>query len=200
MIERTLPTIGSSGLFKFAPPYNELIQENERLIVKGIRSISELLSDSKNPYDEYYKPYNITEELYEADEANDVEIISLMNDKGVWYFIPSSYIILYPDINGIGYRGLSMVVLLPTMPVERDYTFLKDSIKDVVSDSLGVTPVVKEVTTSKLVYVTEEIHKETELKRHLKINKESNIRVEYARVKKALEDMKAYVNELEKLM
>lgn len=157
MTDTILPTIGSSGYFELRAPLDTLIVKNERYTCQAIRKISDYLANNEDPKELIYTPNSIDAD-YDIDIKQDVLIVSLQSDNGHWLYIPAKYIIKYPITNGIPYRSIMIGVSLPSMPVARDLSFLETDIANLVTDSLGVTAVIKQVETSRVVLVPVDKH------------------------------------------
>lgn len=158
MTDVILPTIGSSGYYQLRAPLDTLIVENERYTCQAIRRLSEYLANNEDPKVDIYDKYNIPEAEYDSDIVNDAYIISLQSDKGHWLYIPDRYVIAYPVVNGIPYRTSMIGISLPSLPANRDLSFLLTDIENLVTDTLGVIPVIKTVETSRVVLVSKDRH------------------------------------------
>jgi hypothetical protein len=145
-----LPPIGTSGIFQLAAPFNNQLQSNMSYRCDAIRRFNDLLDSpvSIDPYEEFYLPNNITREKYEQDAQNLTSIVSLVSSAGHVVYVPSSYITGYPDINGIPYHVVVLGLELGALPQYKDLTGLKQAIANLVRDTIGVYPQMKEVVIS----------------------------------------------------
>lgn len=159
-----LPTIGSAGYYELRTPLNTLITVGERYTCQAIRRISDYLANNEDVKTDVYTKLAIVAD-YDLDLENDAHIVSLQSDKGHWLYVPASYIVGYPLVNGIPYRTVMIGISLPSMPADRDLTFLETDLANVVSDSLGVIPVIRQVETSRVVLVSSEAHEQTQMDR-----------------------------------
>lgn len=151
MVQRFIPTIGITGHFRLSPPFE--IPSGEIYSCKAIRKISEHRSLGVDVYKEFYQPFNVTEAIYNEDNLDDAEIISLLANGGKWVNVPSRFILGYPDMNGIPYHGVALHIALPAFQVSFDFTNAVNQIKDAVMSTLGVSCVITtlETTRSSLV-------------------------------------------------
>jgi hypothetical protein len=122
---------------------------------KAIRQISDYLANNEDPQTLVYASI-VTE--YAADLAADASIVSLQSDTGHWVYVPARYILTYPITNGIPYRSLMIGISLPSLPAARSLDFMIEDMRSMVVDTLGVTPVIKAVETSRVVLVSHERH------------------------------------------
>lgn len=156
MTDRFIPNIGATGFFHLAPPFT--LPAGERYSCKAIRKISEHRSLGADIFKDFYEPSGITEEIYLEDNAKDAEIISLLADGGRWVHVPSRYMLGYPDMNGVPYRGVALHVALPAFPVTHEFSHVVQQIQDVVQAALGVTCQVTPVETTRVSLVPSERH------------------------------------------
>lgn len=155
----TLPSVGSKGVFILTSPFAEKLYNNEVRTCKSIRSIDDFFSEGQDPKKDTYTANGISDAEFEYDHTNEVPLIGLESESGDWLFVPARYIKAYPRVDGVQYRGLTLVVSLPLMPVTKDLTALKDKISEYCSNHIGVANIpVSEVETSKPISVTNDFH------------------------------------------
>jgi hypothetical protein len=160
-----IPTVGSAGYFELRAPLDTLISIGERHTCQAIRRITEYLSQNEDVLT-MYTDLGIASH-YAQDLVDDVYIASLQSDLGHWLYVPTGYIIAYPLTNGIAYRSVMIGISLPSIPVDRDYTFLETDLSNLIIDALGVTPVIRQVETSRVVLVPQSQHDITQAQRTL---------------------------------
>lgn len=168
MTDYVIPTIGSSGYFSLKTPFNTLLTEGERYTCQGIRRISDYVANNENPKDTIYIKYGLSQEDFDRDKEVDMSIASLQSDKGHWLYVPCTYILSYPEVNGIPYRAMALVVSLPSLPADTDFSSIISTFKNVVLNRLGVDSSVKLVETSRVVLVTDDIHEAKSAERELR--------------------------------
>ena len=154
MTSIVLPTIGSSGWYQLRAPLDTLMIDGARYTCKAIRSISEYLANNEDPATDVY---GLIPDEYATDLAADVQIVSLQADNGHWVYVPARYITTYPNTNGVPYRSVMIGISLPSLPADRDLSFLTSDLGDLVTDALGVIPVIKLVETSRVTLVDREV-------------------------------------------
>lgn len=161
MTDNVLPTIGAAGSFKLLAPFDSLITEGQRYTCQGIRSINDYLSNNEDPHTDIYTKYGIADSEYEADVVANMHIVSLQSDVGHWLYVPARYISTYPLVNGVPYRSYVLTASLPSFPVDRDMSFLETELRNLCIDSLGVSPIIKFVESSRTVLVSAVKHDAT---------------------------------------
>lgn len=157
MTDVILPTIGSSGTYTLRVPLDTVITLGERYTCQAIRRISDYLANNEAIKDDVYVKLGIDNE-YDIDASADAYILSLQSAKGHWLYVPAHYLVTYPITNGIPYRTMAIGVSLPSIPVTQDLTYLETEIQNIISDTLGVIPVIKQVETSRVVLVDKDRH------------------------------------------
>ena len=181
-----LPTIGEKGSYELSPPFN--ITKEELYECKALRKISEHSDSGTDVFKTFYEPFSISDITYKEDVLNDCVIVSLFSDGGRWLHVPERYLKTPPNKNGVGYRGLSINIDLPPMPVSFDLSFLKTNLKEVVMSSIGCGSIVTPVETSRVSLVSETEHKRLTAKRKIAIDSKTlNSKINYWR--KAYEDL-----------
>ena len=179
MSSRILPVIGSSGTYELLPPFDTVILPEEIYTCKAIRNISEYVSYNQDPKKLVYDYYGLSENDYENDIQEDMEIVSLQNNKGVWVYVPARYIINYPEVDGIPYHQLSMVCKIPAIEVSRDISHLKTDVINLIKDTLGVEAAVEIVEVSRTIAVTKDVSDQLKIDRALVSNGRVTDRAKY---------------------
>lgn len=156
-MEKILPEVGSSGVFNVLPPFDQFIIEQVQYTCTSIRSISELQTYTRSVLEEYYLVYGLTVEDYQRDLEDNELIISLRNGAEFVY-VPSRYLISYPDVSGIPYHVVSLAVTLGAIPVGSDLSVLKEKVGELVLNNTGLTPDIEEVEISATRYIDQSEH------------------------------------------
>lgn len=196
MSSRILPVIGSSGTYELLPPFDTVILPEELYTCKAIRNISEYVSYNQDPKKLVYDYYGLSENDYENDIQEDMEIISLQNNKGVWVYVPARYIVKYPEVDGIPYHQLSMVCKIPAIEVSRDISHLKTDVINLIKDTLGVEAAVEIVEASRTIAVTKDVSDQLKIDRALVSNGRVTDRAKYMQL---LQQQQLLLNKIESL-
>lgn len=164
-MDMILPTIGSSGFFSLRAPFDTVILPNERYTCQAVRKLSDYLANNEKPKEDIYLANSVTEDIYEEDLKANASIVSLQAGTGHWVYVPARFVIQYPVVNGIPYRTMMIGVSLPALPADKDLSFLRASIENLVRDTLGVDSATRVVETSKVVLVDKAKHDLTQSQR-----------------------------------
>jgi hypothetical protein len=143
-----IPPVGTSGIYKLASPFSTQLQQNMSYRCDAVRRISDYIEADIDPYTELYVPNNISKAQYDQDLLNQVCIISLVSAAGHWVYVPSTYIIAYPDLNGVPYTVIVVGLEIGAVPNYRDLSGFKRALADLTRDTIGVTPTIREVVIS----------------------------------------------------
>lgn len=188
MKQEYLPDIGSTGRFTLKTPYDTLVKPNVLYTCKAIRNLNDCLAEGLDPFSYYYESVGLTEEDYNTDLMNDVSIVSLQTKDGEWLFIPSNYIIKFPNMNGIVYRAIMLGISIGAIPDTMKLDALKTSITNLVHDTLGIDSVVKEVIVSVPAVVSKENHDTIET---VRLSKIINFHTDSFKLNKTTQDLTA---------
>lgn len=153
-----IPPIGASGLYKLIAPYNTMINTNISYTCMAVRKLSDIIAMGKDPFKTYYEPYGLTDTQYQNDLNSGVCIVSLQSNSGVWGYVPSSFIESYPQVNGVSYTSLALMVHLGALPDSLNLSYLTNTVKDIVTSVLGVQPEVQTVATSPSSMISQDNH------------------------------------------
>ncbi len=179
------PTVGSGGFFELATPFDNLMAPGERYICKAVRKLSQYYANNEDPKTDIYDKYALGDDVFDSHKVQDITVASLQSEKGHWLYVPVSYILKFPDPNGIPYRAVSLVVALPAIPVNSELGYVEDAIKAILTEYMGVDTAIKRVETSRVVLVSTDKHRDTQTLRNAKITANGTDRGKY---KKVLQD------------
>lgn len=165
-----IPPIGASGLYKLIAPYSTMINTNISYTCMAVRKLSDIIAMGKDPFKTYYEPYGLTDTQYESDLNSGVCIVSLQSSSGIWAYVPSSYIESYPQVNGVPYTSIALMVHLGALPDSLNLNYVVNTVKDVVTSVLGVAPEVQTVVTSPTSMISQDNHMAAEAARQQQID------------------------------
>lgn len=165
-----IPPIGASGLYKLIAPYSTMINTNISYTCMAVRKLSDIIAMGKDPFKTYYEPYGLTDTQYESDLNSGVCIVSLQSSSGIWAYVPSSYIESYPQVNGVPYTSIALMVHLGALPDNLNLNYVVNTVKDVVTSVLGVAPEVQTVVTSPTSMISQDNHMAAEAARQQQID------------------------------
>ncbi len=147
-IPNPLPDIGAIGIYRLAAPFDTQILANTMYTCRAIKRFGEVASLGVDPFKTYYQPLGLTEAKYKADDALGACIVSLQAGSGNWIYVPSTYILAFPSVNGVKYNVTIMGVALGGIPDSLSLEPLKTAMSDLVYASLGLRPSFKAVIVS----------------------------------------------------
>jgi hypothetical protein len=195
--ELIIPSIGSTGVYELRSPFNAKMMANERYTLQAVRRISDYVANNEDAYMDIYQPNGIGQEEYDQDSADNMYILSLQSGNGHWLYVPARYVVKYPITNGIPYRSFALSVALPLMPADRDYSFLDIAITNLIHDTLGVTPVVTQIETSKVILVDKAKHDIKRTERDAARQGTTTDRSRYMKAEQSLQEARAKILALE---
>lgn len=202
-----VPHIGSKGVYSLKEPFqSKILNTNTIYECKAIRRFEDFYSVGADPYTQIYKPVGISEDEFNKAKEKDIAIISLQSDIGDWLTVPSDYILNMPDMNGVTYRIMGVLVKLGAVPDKLDLDNLKDKLKQTVLVNLGLsTATCNEVILSKPSIVDVSSHEiftnnRLEVIRNNKDIEEKNIELinENALLREKLNKLEQYIIALNK--
>lgn len=179
MANIVIPSIGTSGSYTFKSPLDVLTTGPERFTCKAVRNLSDYIANREDPEKNIYIANGLTSNDFDTDILVDMPIVSLQSDIGHWVYIPARFILTYPITNGIPYRSVMIGASLPSIPADRDVSFLLTDIANIIKDSLGVDSIMKVVETSRVILVPKETHDLETANRKMKANYRPTDRVKY---------------------
>lgn len=189
-----IPVIGASGIFPVKAPFNTKISAFDIYTCQAIRRMSDILAEPSDPYALYYAPLGISEDEYKIDLDNNVCILSLQSGMGNWVFVPNSYLLSLPLVNGIRYTSMVINVALGPLPDHEPLDLIKKQISDVVLDTLGITAVVKEAAVSNTSVIPTNSHEIFLAKRLIK--GKTVAKTDTQKLREAQEKMRMYESKI----
>jgi len=150
--------IGIKGTFELSAPYTDLVKQNVEYTCIAIRKFEDIVAEGEDPYELYYKTVGLATQNYKDDIAAGANIISIQSSDGVVIYVPDTYIVSMPNQGGVPYHVLALGVTLSALPDKTDLSYLKDRVKGLVRDTLGIACEIQEVAISALLSLSPEEH------------------------------------------
>jgi hypothetical protein len=191
-----LPYINAAGTWVLKAPYDTLLSKQERYTCISVTKLEKLVSMGDEPYDDYYEPKSISQDTYQNDLISQVCIITVRDEAGQLYSFPSSYLVSFPSGNGVEYGVLGLAVTIGPLPIDTNLTELKQRVKDLVKDTVGVEGDVVSLLLSNPEIVSFASHESMKASRKLNI-RESNTTP--AQVKALESELRAARNKIQTL-
>lgn len=164
-----IPTVGVKGVFVLADPLNNKIEPGRVLTCTAIRSLGDIVSQGRDPYEAYYVPLDLPREAYTEHAQAGTYIATLESESNQVYRIPVNYIVSAPQPGGIPYEVLAMVVNLGPIAKDKDLTFFTSAVSNLVRDKLGIT------ITPELVKISDTHHIDSEEAEQLEASRDNAI-------------------------
>ena len=136
------------GLFELKTPFK--CTPTVIYTVEATRTIDEMLLDNVDVFNEVYKPKGLTEKDYEKDKESLEHVITLTSLEEPPIYVPSSYILKYPDDSAIRYEHIVLSCSLGALPtsVSDQLQQLIDVIEAAASDLTGAEKVTVTLSTA----------------------------------------------------
>lgn len=192
------PVIGSKGSYTFISPFNRYSNNGEIYTCQAIRTIGDYIIENNDPLNNIYLAENLTEDDYNQDKANNINIITLQRSDSSWLRIPSRFISAYPIMNGIEYHQVALGVSLGMLPINYDLSTLETFISNVVYGVLGIIPQFSQVELSNPVLVTIEKDQQLSTARAANITFKLNDNLLLQKTQAELDDSLTKIKFLEK--
>lgn len=175
-----IPAIGTKGIYELKAPY--MTQPNELYKCVAVRSFIDIENFGVDVFDQYYSPFGIDRSVYTTDRSNGVAIVALQSEKYPPVYVPSSFILSFPDLSSKPYHHVVVSASLGALPDTLDLTFLTQQVAKVISDVIGVEPSINLGLAPMTGVVSAEQHEILTAARQAKI---ANRTTDYARLLEA---------------
>lgn len=164
-IRKLVPPIGTKGLYKLDPPFNDLIRESEVYECAAIRYFTDLENNGRNVYKLYYEPYNVPESKFREDRLDGQVLITLISPKYPPAYVPSSFIRSFPSLDSKGYNQVILTASLGPLPDDVILEPTIQAMQNAISDYIGVDVTVHTGIVPLSTAVTPEEHETREAAR-----------------------------------
>lgn len=175
------PPIYTSGVYALYQPFSIPLTMIYRCY--AVRSFDELAARDIDVYEEYYKPLDLSEKIYEEDQAAGASIVTLISVEEEYYYVPNTYIESYPGMAGLRYDRKLIILDIGPLPTTIGVDNLIDDLQDLVTKVVGVTEErakVKLTTITMSTPVTHEEHIQLEATRRAAIRLHTPVAVQLA--------------------
>lgn len=134
-----IPKISQTGIFDLDLPFKNKLLPDVVYVCVAVRRIDELINSGVDPFKSFYLPHNLDITKYEQDVANGMLIVTIkaIGTQELLH-VPSTYILGLPKAGGVAYTALSACVELGPLPNDYNLQVLKDRLKDLVKDVVGI--------------------------------------------------------------
>lgn len=191
-----IPQIGAVGVFTLAAPFDTQITPQVAYTCRSLRMLSDIAAAGELVWERYYLPLGVSPTEYQQDLADNVCIVGLHAGTGEWVYVPSSFIIKAPDVNGVLYSPVVLGVHLGPVPDTYQLDGLISRIESLVEASLGIKPTIKGMLISQPAIVSHEDSERLEAVRTAAITDNKS---DYAKLQKALSELQTTRSSLQQL-
>lgn len=167
MATNLIPPLYTKGLYTLKTPW---VSDLTRVYqCTGINSFSALSAKNVDVFATYYEPKGISRAVYEADNALGAAILTLASDFAAPIYVPTTYIVSYPNMAAVRYNHTLLSVSLGALYEGIPLDGVVEQIETAVEGVIGVKPTVNiHVAPSKEV-VTPDQHNTIEAARNAAI-------------------------------
>ncbi len=137
------PPINALGQYVVRPPFN--IPAGAIYKCEAINGFEALEKDGANVFSKFYTPFGISQDIFNTDRINGIDIVTLISSTHPTVILPSSFIVSFPNITAIPYNNVFLVMDLGILPDKTELRAGIDYCKEVIEDFHGVTPTVQVV-------------------------------------------------------
>lgn len=152
-----IPQIGATGKYQLRAPFDTQVKENVLYTCIAVRRLSDFIENGRDPKALFYDANGLTDNDWAHDSADpDTCIATLSTKAGQWIYVPTSYIVTYPDGGGIPYTVRILGINLGAIPDTLDLSNLMTSIQNLVKDTIGIDSTAQMVAASETKLLTKE--------------------------------------------
>ena len=195
-MSQLIPYIGMSGTWVLKSPLNVYIHPDAVYTCHAIRSFNELIEQQIDPLNTIYTAIGLTEQDYENGLLTNVVIISLVDGQGNWKYIPSDYIVSFPNSDGKLYIENEINITLDKLPIEVNLDGLRDEITSLIRTRLGIESETSINNSKPLQLVKYEDHDIVEAMRLSAISDNYNCNVQIAMLEEDNRFLKSLVDKI----
>ena len=133
-----IPPIGTQGVYGLKAPFTTV--PNTVYTCAAIRYFVDLENLGVNIYTAYYQPFGLETTQVDTDRRGTVAVITLVSDTAAPIYVPSSYVVSYPDLTHRDYHHVVLSASLGPLPDYIDLSFVQASMAALISDTIGLEP------------------------------------------------------------
>lgn len=192
------PQVNSLGSFKLKPPFHTSILDDVSYTVLAVRRFGDIRRQGIDPFTAYYQPKGIPLLTFQTDESNQAAIVTLQGGNGEVVFIPSTYILEFPTLDGFPYVVTGLSVKIGSLCTETDLAPLIAAVRDTIETYTGYPDaVVVPVALSAVQYIDSAAHEAIETNRINSINISMTPNAELTRLRLEKAQLLDRISELE---
>lgn len=135
------PPFGVRGYWELKSPYQVRTTSEYQCI--AIRNFAELAITGIDTYNEFYAPHQLSKSIYESDNKQMANIVTLSDETGELVHVPDTYIAKYPDVQNDQFKRVVLSIDLGPLPMGTKVTHISKAVKDAVDTHLGRSSIVR---------------------------------------------------------
>lgn len=133
-----LPSLGMTGFYALAAPYNKLISPSAQYRCEGVKSLSAALADGQDPLNRVYLANGDSQANYQKDLAGNVSLVTISSQTGALIVFPSSVLLQVPLADGVVYHNTVLAVPLGAVAEGEDLSVLQNEVVELIFNKFGV--------------------------------------------------------------
>ena len=191
------PPINVTGVYTLANPFATDVVPNTPYTNIAVRKFADVIRRGEDPFALYYDPKGIDYATYQADLNAGECIVTLRSAAGQFIYVPTPYILSFPNQSGIAYTVITLAVNLGAIPNTADLSVIRQKMSDVVHDYYGVTPTIQQVAISETVTKSAADHAAVEAARQAEITERQTDYAKYLQAQATVQAQAQQINQLE---
>lgn len=192
---RYTPPLKAKGIYTLSSPFPDVTTKVYQCI--AIRSFQDYLDLGQDLLAAVYTPNGLNQSDYDNDLAEGACIVTLTSDTDPMILVPDTYIQKYPDLEYVPYHTLVLSAALGPLPDSLSLELLKTQVAGIISDVIGVTPVVNIHATGATGVVTVAQHAINEQTRNSAVSNRITDRAKLIAANALILSLQSHISSLE---
>lgn len=158
---------GMKGKFIVGQPFDKHIDPDTIYTVSSILALNEIVTSDLDPLENVYKVNGLTEDEFDYDLQNNIDLVSLTTEDKAnsFIYIPMRYIRSAPMQSHAVYQSHTFLFSLAALPEYVDKNVVGEEVRDFIKARLGIDAKFEMVNNSDELAVPNEKHEIIEAKR-----------------------------------
>lgn len=167
MATNLIPPLNTTGIYTLKSPWVSDLTRTYQCT--GIQRFSALSAKNVDVYATYYEPKGIPRSVYDADNAMGAAILTLANAYAAPIYVPSTYVVSYPNMAAVRYNHVVLSASLGAMYEGLPLDGAVEQMETALESVLGIKPVIHIHVAPSKEAVTPEQHQTIEAARNASI-------------------------------
>ena len=197
MATSLIPPLNTKGIYTLRDPWESDFTRVYTCI--GIQRFAALAANNVDVFAKYYEPRGLSRETYDADNALGAAILTLANDYTAPIYVPSTYVVSYPNMAAVKYNHTLLSVDLGGLYDGIPLDGVVEQIQNGCEGVIGVKPTVAIHIAPSRGVVTPENHQVIEANRQAAITNNTTNAQLLLQKDKTIADQKAKIAILTKI-